>query len=95
VGLGLTIILAILIGLIISSAFSAILAIDRTHPRKGRNDCWFIFLALHLVWGELVQQFWAGLQNQTSIEYVFNICAYLPLIGVVTGLLPNISQQKK
>lgn len=33
--------------------------------------------------------------DATSIEYVFKICAFLPLIGVITGFLPNIEGRKK
>jgi FSR family fosmidomycin resistance protein-like MFS transporter len=35
------------------------------------------------------------LADHTSIEYVFKVCAFLPLIGVITGLLPNIEKNKK
>jgi FSR family fosmidomycin resistance protein-like MFS transporter len=31
-----------------------------------------------------------GLADRTSIEYVYQICAYLPLIGLITAFLPNI-----
>jgi FSR family fosmidomycin resistance protein-like MFS transporter len=33
--------------------------------------------------------------DATSIEYVFKICAFLPLIGVITGFLPNLEKKKK
>lgn len=33
--------------------------------------------------------------DATSIEYVFKICAFLPLIGIITGFLPNIEGKKK
>jgi FSR family fosmidomycin resistance protein-like MFS transporter len=35
------------------------------------------------------------LADSTSIEYVFNVCAFLPLIGLLTGFLPNIETKKK
>jgi FSR family fosmidomycin resistance protein-like MFS transporter len=35
------------------------------------------------------------LADMTSVEYVFNICAYLPLLGIITGLLPNIEHRRK
>jgi FSR family fosmidomycin resistance protein-like MFS transporter len=35
------------------------------------------------------------LADSTSIEHVFNICAFLPLIGLLTGFLPNIESNKK
>jgi len=95
VGLGLTIILAILIGLIISSAFSAILvyATELIPGKVGMIAGLFFGFAFGM--GGIGSAVLGWLADQTSIEYVFNICAYLPLIGVVTGLLPNISQQKK
>ncbi|RZM20914.1 MAG: MFS transporter, partial [Pedobacter sp.] len=35
------------------------------------------------------------LADSTSIEYVFHICSFLPLIGLLTGLLPNIETRRK
>jgi len=32
------------------------------------------------------------LADHTSIEYVFKICAYLPLIGVVASFLPKMEK---
>lgn len=32
--------------------------------------------------------------DQKSIEYVYHICAYLPLLGVFTLFLPNIGVDK-
>jgi MFS transporter, FSR family, fosmidomycin resistance protein len=30
------------------------------------------------------------LADMTSIEFVYRVCAFLPLIGLLTVLLPNI-----
>ena len=35
-----------------------------------------------------------NLADKTSIEYVYNICAYMPLLGLVTFSLPNLKKQK-
>ncbi|RZK56508.1 MAG: MFS transporter, partial [Pedobacter sp.] len=35
------------------------------------------------------------LADSTSISYVYSICAYLPLIGLLTAFLPNIERAKK
>ena len=32
--------------------------------------------------------------DKTSIEYVYNVCAYMPLLGLVTFFLPNLKKQK-
>ncbi|WP_313263229.1 MFS transporter [Sphingobacterium sp.] len=95
VGLGVTIILAILIGLIISSAFSAILvyATELIPGKVGMIAGLFFGFAFGM--GGIGSAVLGWLADRTSIEYVFNICAYLPLIGIVTGLLPNINRKKK
>jgi hypothetical protein len=31
-----------------------------------------------------------GIADRTSIEYVYEICAFMPLIGLITAFLPNI-----
>jgi FSR family fosmidomycin resistance protein-like MFS transporter len=35
------------------------------------------------------------LADRTSIEFVFRLCAFLPLIGLLTILLPAIDPQRK
>lgn len=90
VGLTLTVILAIIIGVIISSAFSAILvyATDLVPGKIGMIAGLFFGFAFGIA--GLGSAFLGWLADHTSIEYVFRICAYLPLIGVVTGFLPNV-----
>lgn len=92
VGLKLTILLAILIGLIISSAFSAILvyATELIPGKVGMIAGLFFGLAFGM--GGIGSAVLGWLADRTSIEHVFNICAYLPLIGIVTGLLPNVKK---
>ncbi|MEO7599934.1 MAG: MFS transporter, partial [Opitutus sp.] len=34
------------------------------------------------------------LADHTSIEHVFYLCGYLPLIGLLTGLLPNVEAKR-
>lgn len=95
VGLTLTILLAILIGLIISSAFSAILvyATDLIPGKVGLVAGLFFGFAFGM--GGIGSALLGWLADKTSIEYVFQVCAFLPLIGVITGLLPNIEGTKK
>jgi MFS transporter, FSR family, fosmidomycin resistance protein len=31
------------------------------------------------------------LADETSIYFIFQVCSYLPLIGLLTGFLPNLS----
>ncbi|MFD2967556.1 MFS transporter [Sphingobacterium bambusae] len=90
VGLIATVGLAMLIGLIISSAFSAILvyATDLVPGKVGTIAGLFFGFAFGM--GGIGSASLGYLADKTSIAYVFQVCAYLPLIGIVTGLLPNV-----
>lgn len=90
VGLTLTVVLAVIIGVIISSAFSAILvyATDLVPDKVGMIAGLFFGFAFGIA--GLGSAFLGWLADRTSIGYVFQICAYLPLIGIVTKFLPNI-----
>jgi MFS transporter, FSR family, fosmidomycin resistance protein len=33
-----------------------------------------------------------AIADATSIEHIFNLCAFLPLIGIVTVLLPGMKR---
>ncbi|MEJ5055871.1 MFS transporter [Sphingobacterium sp. MYb382] len=95
VGLTMTIVLAIFIGLIISSAFSAILvyATDLIPGKVGLVAGLFFGFAFGM--GGVGSAILGWLADKTSIEYVYQVCAYLPLIGIITGFLPNIEGTKK
>ncbi|WP_394776036.1 MFS transporter [Flavobacterium sp.] len=88
-------ILSVLIGLIISSAFSAILvyATELVPGKVGLIAGLFFGLAFGM--GGLGSAVLGKLADTTSIEYVFKVCAFLPLIGILTTFLPNIEGKKK
>ena len=35
------------------------------------------------------------LADHTSIEYVYHVCSYLPAIGLLTGFLPDLAEDKR
>lgn len=88
-----TIIFAIIIGLIIASAFSAILvfATDLMPGKIGLVAG--LFFGFSFGMGGLGSAALGALADKTSISYVFHICAFLPLMGIITGLLPNTKPQ--
>jgi FSR family fosmidomycin resistance protein-like MFS transporter len=90
-----TIALSVIIGIILSSAFSAIVvyAHELLPGKVGMVSGLFFGLAFGM--GGLGSALLGKLADNTSIEYVFKVCAFLPLIGVVTGFLPNIEGRKK
>lgn len=90
-----TVVLAVIIGVIIASAFSAILvyATDLIPGKVGLVAGLFFGFAFGM--GGIGSAVLGWLADRTSIAYVFSICAYLPLIGMITGFLPNIEGSRK
>jgi FSR family fosmidomycin resistance protein-like MFS transporter len=95
VGLVATVILTVFIGIILASAFSAILvyAQELVPGKVGMIAGLFYGLAFGIA--GIGSAALGHLADATSIEHVFNLCAYLPLIGLLTILLPDIEPQKK
>jgi FSR family fosmidomycin resistance protein-like MFS transporter len=90
VGLAATVTLTVFIGLILASAFSAILvyAQELVPGRVGMISGLFFGLAFGCA--GIAAAALGRLADMTSIRFVFNVCAYLPLIGLLTWFLPNI-----
>ncbi|GAA4316374.1 MFS transporter [Mucilaginibacter gynuensis] len=88
-------VLSVFIGVIIASAFSAILvyATELLPGKVGMVSGLFFGFAFGM--GGLGSALLGRLADHTSIAHVFNLCAYLPLIGIITGLLPDIEGKKK
>lgn len=84
-----TIICTFLSGLIIASAFSPIVvyATDLMPDKVGLIAG--IFFGLMFGLGGLGSAFFGWLADRTSIEYIFQVSAFLPLLGIIAGLLPN------
>jgi FSR family fosmidomycin resistance protein-like MFS transporter len=89
-----TITLSVIIGIILSSAFSAIVvyAHELVPGKVGMVSGLFFGLAFGM--GGLGSALLGKLADNTSIYYVFKVCAFLPLLGVITGFLPNIERKK-
>ena len=88
-------VLIVPIGMILASAFSAILvyAQELIPGKVGLVSGLFFGFAFGM--GGIGSALLGRLADSTSIEYVFHICSFLPLIGLLTGLLPNIETKKK
>jgi len=85
-----TSILSVIIGLVIASAFSAILvyAQELVPGRIGMISGLFFGFAFGM--GGIGAAVLGELADHTSIVYVYHLCAYLPALGLLTGFLPNI-----
>ena len=88
-------VLIVPIGMILASAFSAILvyAQELIPGKVGLVSGLFFGFAFGM--GGIGSALLGKLADSTSIKYVFHICSFLPLIGLLTGLLPNIESNKK
>lgn len=89
-----TSVLSVFIGIILASAFSAILvyATELVPGKVGMIAGLFFGLAFGM--GGLGSALLGRLADQTSITHVFRVCAFLPLIGIITALLPDIGQKR-
>lgn len=88
-------VLIVPIGMILASAFSAILvyAQELIPGKVGLVSGLFFGFAFGM--GGIGSALLGRLADSTSINYVFQICSFLPLIGLLTGFLPNIETNKK
>jgi len=86
-------ILAFIIGLILASAFSAILvfAQELIPGRVGTVSGLFFGLAFGMAGiGAAVL---GRLADRYSIEFVYHLCSYLPLLGIMTVFLPDLGRR--
>jgi FSR family fosmidomycin resistance protein-like MFS transporter len=90
-----TVILTVVIGIILSSAFSAILvyAQELLPGRVGMIAGLFFGLAFGM--GGIGAAILGEVADRTSVEYVYNLCAFLPAIGLLTALLPNLETARQ
>ena len=92
--LPLTIVCTFMAGLIIASAFSSIVvyATDLMPDKIGMISG--VFFGLMFGLGGLGSAFFGWLADKTSIEFIFKVSAYLPLLGIIAGFLPNTQDTK-
>ena len=90
-----TAILTVIIGVILASAFSAILvyAQELLPGKIGMISGLFFGFAFGM--GGLGSALLGILADHKGIMYVYQVCAFLPLIGLLTGFLPNIGGRKR
>jgi FSR family fosmidomycin resistance protein-like MFS transporter len=85
-----TAVLSVVIGLILSSAFTAILVFAQELVPGKVGMIAGLFFGLAFGMGGLGSAVLGRLADVTSIRFVYQVCAYLPLIGLLAGFLPNL-----
>lgn len=90
VGLPATVALSVIVGAVLSSAFSAIVvyAQELMPGRVGMVSGLFFGFAFGM--GGLGAALLGVLADWTSIDFVYRVCAFLPLIGLMTAMLPDV-----
>jgi FSR family fosmidomycin resistance protein-like MFS transporter len=85
-------ILSVVIGIVISSAFPAILVYAQELLPKKLGMVSGLFYGFAFGMGGLGSALLGILADHTSITYVYYLCAYLPLIGIIGLFLPNLKK---
>lgn len=93
VGLTLTCFLSIIIGFVISSAFSAILVYAQELMPGKVGTISGLFFGFAFGMAGIGSAVLGALADHTSIHFVYRVCAFLPLIGLITGMLPNLKEK--
>jgi FSR family fosmidomycin resistance protein-like MFS transporter len=80
---------------ILASAFSAILVYAQELVPGKVGMIAGLFFGLAFGMGGIGAAVLGRLADHTGIQYVFHLCAFLPLLGLLTGFLPNVESRKK
>lgn len=83
-------ILSIIIGLIFSSAFSAIVVFAQELVPGRVGLIAGVFFGFAFGFGGMGAAILGIFADRQGIEFVYTICSYLPLLGILTVLLPKI-----
>ena len=86
-------VLMVVIGVIISSAFPAIIVYAQELIPKKLGMISGLFYGFAFGMGALGSALLGILADHTSIQYVYYICSYLPIIGVICYFLPNLKKK--
>ena len=88
-GLVATVICSIAIGLVISSAFSAMVVYAQELTPGNVGAVAGLFFGLSFGLGGIGAALLGMIADHTSLAFVYQICAFLPAIGLLGALLPN------
>src|SRR5690606_26151297 len=92
VGLAATGVLTVLIGLILASAFPAIVVFAQELVPGRTGMVAGIFFGFAFGMGGIAAAVLGLVADAKGIEFVYQICSYLPLMGLLTILLPRMER---
>ncbi len=88
-----TAVLTVPIGLILSSAFPAIIVYAQELMPGRTGTIAGLFFGFAFGMGGVGAAVLGVIADHTSIEFVYAICAFLPALGLLAGLLPNVDRE--
>lgn len=88
-----TVILSFVIGVIIASAFSAILVYAQELLPGNVGLVSGLFFGFAFGMGGIGSAVLGKLADHQGIDYVYHVCSFLPLIGIVAAFLPNLAKR--
>lgn len=94
VGLSGTISLSLIIGFVMASAFSAIVVFAQSLMPHRIGMISGVFFGLLFGFGGLGAALIGVMADQTSIEFVYKLCAFLPAMGLLILFLPETERRK-
>ena len=86
-------VLMITIGIIMSSAFPAMIVYAQELMPKKLGMVSGLFYGFAFGMAALGSALLGKLADATSIQYVYHVCSYLPLIGIICYFLPNLNKK--
>jgi FSR family fosmidomycin resistance protein-like MFS transporter len=86
--------LTVVIGFILASAFSAILVYAQELIPGKIGTISGLFFGFAFGMGGVGSAALGILADHTSLEYMFYVCSYLPLLGLLTAFLPNLRSSR-
>lgn len=89
-----TAVLTVPIGVVLASAFSAIIVYAQELLPSRVGTVAGLFFGFAFGMGGLGAAVLGVLADRTSIEYVYQVCSFLPLVGLLTAFLPNLDRRK-
>jgi FSR family fosmidomycin resistance protein-like MFS transporter len=89
-----TVILSVIIGLILASAFSVIVVYAQELVPGNVGMISGLFFGLAFGFAGIGSAALGKLADHTSIIFVFQVCAFLPLIGFLTAFLPHMEGRR-
>ncbi|HEV2200427.1 MAG TPA: MFS transporter [Bryobacteraceae bacterium] len=84
-----------LIGLILGSAFPAIVVFAQELLPGKIGMISGLFFGLAFGTGGIAAALLGALADHTSISFVYSVCSFLPMLGLLTAFLPNVAEARR